>query len=378
MIPTYNAIFDAENNKGVFGISLVESPAMEGLFVALAKQEQIQLKEVDKDQRILMGLVLEPNKAVYRNQDGKEFNIVFSEDTIKELSHNFFKSGFQLNSKLEHSDNIEDISFVESWIVHDPKIDKSTNFGMEYPKGSWLVSMKVDNDEIWNDYVKTGKIKGFSIDAMLSFEKVETNLKTEIEMSEVKNKGIIEQIKEILLGKDEVKEEVKLASIKSGEIDIFFEGESLEVDGAVWVQGEGEEKVALPVGTYELEDMRVLVVEQDGVVARVEAKAEEVKEEAKEEMETETPKDPYGQIKQLIAKFSEDNKLELSKIIERLEKVELSNTEVKSENEKLKKENVELSKEPAAKPISTGAKKIEFKDMTNFQKLKYNEENGLR
>jgi hypothetical protein len=44
--------------------------------------------------------------------------------------------------------------------------------------GTWFGLMKVNNDEIWNDYVKTGKVKGFSIDGVFDMEKV--NLKTEI------------------------------------------------------------------------------------------------------------------------------------------------------------------------------------------------------
>lgn len=171
---TYLAKFNPKVNGGVYAISLVENPAMEGLFIALKTQTEIKFAEVDKEQRILMGLVLEPNKPVYRNQGGEEFNIVFSEDTIKELSHNFFKAGHQGNSTIEHEkDNkIEGVTFVESWIVEDSKIDKSANFGFSYPKGSWIATMKVDSDEVWNGYVKTGKVQGFSVDALLSLEEV--------------------------------------------------------------------------------------------------------------------------------------------------------------------------------------------------------------
>ena len=111
----------------------------------------------------------------------------FSAETIKDFSQNFFQSGFQLNSKLEHDEPIEGVTFVESWLVENPKVDKSAAFGLEYPKGSWLVSMKVDNDDIWNNYIKTGELKGFSIDGMVELEEV--TLKSNIEMSK-NNKNI--------------------------------------------------------------------------------------------------------------------------------------------------------------------------------------------
>ena len=47
-----------------------------------------------------MGLVLEPNKPIYRNQGGEEFNIIFNKQTIKDLSYNFFKSSHQNNSTI--------------------------------------------------------------------------------------------------------------------------------------------------------------------------------------------------------------------------------------------------------------------------------------
>tara|TARA_R110000803_G_scaffold76454_3_gene141107 strand:+ start:7639 stop:8979 length:1341 start_codon:yes stop_codon:yes gene_type:complete len=177
---TYEATFK-EDSDGVFAISLVNDPATQETFIALSKQEEIKLAEVDKEQKILMGLVLQPDQLIYRNQGGEEFNIVFSSDTIKELSHNFLKSGYQLNSKLEHEAPIKGVSFVESWIVENPKVDKSTNFGMEYPKGSWMATMKC-SDEVWNDYVKTGKVQGFSVDAMVDLKEV--NLKSNITLME--------------------------------------------------------------------------------------------------------------------------------------------------------------------------------------------------
>jgi hypothetical protein len=136
-------------------------------------------------------LVLEPNKPVYRNQNGEEFNIVFNEETIKNLSYHFFKAGHQKNSTIEHKDKINGVTFVESWLVEDSKKDKSALYGFSYPKGSWVATMKVDDDDIWNNYVKTGKVQGFSVDAMLELKEV--NLKSEVNMS----KSILDTLRKI-------------------------------------------------------------------------------------------------------------------------------------------------------------------------------------
>ena len=385
MIPTFEAKYDPEKNDGVFGISLVNDPAMKGLFVALSEQEEITLKAIDKEERILMGLVLEPNRSVYRNQNGKEFNIVFSSDTIKELSHNFFKSGFQLNSKLEHDTPIAGVTFVESWLVENSEIDKSANFGFKYPKGSWLATMKVDNDDIWNNYVKTGKVQGFSVDAMVNLKEININ---NLEMSEEKKNTfgakVLELAKDILkLKEDVVVEEVatvELGSAKSEGIEIFYDGEMLEMGGAVWMVAEdGETKVALVVGEYPLDDRNeVLVVTEEGKVGEVKPMGEAPAEEVVEDLAVEAPaaeaaptdnldaEEIVNKVKSLLVKFTEDIDA----------KLELKSTEYKSEIEKLQKEVVTLSEQPAAKPISSQATQVEFKDMSNLQKMQYRKANG--
>jgi len=193
-IITYEAVFD-ESTLGVFGISLVENPATQEYFIKLSEDEKAKVKEkstdiklatIDEEQRILLGLVLEPNVPIYRNQDGEEFNIVFNDTTIKTLAHSFISNGYQGNSTFEHDemDRVEGVSFVESWMVDDPKKDKSNAYGMEYQKGSWLVAMKVNSDEVWNDYIKSGKVKGFSIDAVVKLKEVKTKKDVKMNLHE--------------------------------------------------------------------------------------------------------------------------------------------------------------------------------------------------
>ena len=77
----------------------------------------------------------------------------------------FLKSGNQGQATMEHAtEKLDGMTVVESWIVESDLYDKSKKYGLDMPVGTWMVSMKVDNDEIWNDYVKKNKIKGFSIE----------------------------------------------------------------------------------------------------------------------------------------------------------------------------------------------------------------------
>lgn len=150
--------------SGIEAISIVDRPAIEENFIALSKEHKIELAEVDKEKRILMGAALVPNKNIYRQNEDEEYYIYFSEDTVRKASELFLMRGNQNKSTLEHEAELHGLSVVESWIIEDETHDKSRKYDMELPIGTWMVSMKVNNDEVWNDYVKTGKVKGFSIE----------------------------------------------------------------------------------------------------------------------------------------------------------------------------------------------------------------------
>jgi hypothetical protein len=150
--------------SGIEAISIVDRPAIEENFIALSKEHKIELAEVDKEKRILMGAALVPNKNIYRQNEDEEYYIYFSKDTVRKASELFLMRGNQNKSTLEHEAELHGLSVVESWIIEDETHDKSRKYDMELPIGTWMVSMKVNNDEVWNDYVKTGKVKGFSIE----------------------------------------------------------------------------------------------------------------------------------------------------------------------------------------------------------------------
>ena len=153
--------------SGVEAISIVEEPAIEEDFVAL-KAHKIEMAEVDTDKRILMGPALIPDKKIYRRNDEEEYYIFFSKDTVRKASELFLARGNQNNSTLEHEYSLNGLSVVESWIVEDPQKDKSALYNLNVPEGTWMVSVKVNNEEVWQEFVKTGKVKGFSIEGYFS------------------------------------------------------------------------------------------------------------------------------------------------------------------------------------------------------------------
>ena len=180
-------IDEKQENAGIDAVSVVENPAIEEDFVAL-KKHNVELKTINEEKRVLMGAALVPDKQIYRrNEKNEEYYIYFSSDTILKASQLFFKKGNQNNATTEHNEKVSGMTCFESWIVEDKKKDKSAIYGFDVPVGTWMLSMQVNNDDVWKD-VKEGKYKGFSIEGYFQ-EKEELNkqLSEEEVLEEIKN-----------------------------------------------------------------------------------------------------------------------------------------------------------------------------------------------
>lgn len=364
IMETYKVLFNEEENEGVYCVSLVSDPAIGVNFITLSKQKEIKLATVNEEQRILMGAILIPNQPIYRNQDGNEFNIIFPKETIKQVQQNFALKGYQNNSTIEHSGtNIPNVTFVESWIKEDEVHDKSVHYGFNEEVGTWFGLMKVNNDEIWNDYVKTGKVKGFSIDGVFDMERV--NLKTEINMN---LESIVNAIKDgfasVKLSSEaeqvEVVEtvEVAMATMMLKDGVTILEAESFEAGQSVMIIAENGDKVPAPIGEHELEDGRVLVITEEGKIAEIkDAMVEEV-ETPDADVEVEVEMSTEEMIKAIVTNMS----VEVSKQIEAIR------TELSAQISEVKTTQVEVKASTKAKPevAETSTKNVK---LTRSQKI---------
>ena len=371
---TYNVVFNKGVDKGVYSVSVVSDPAMQSTFIALNEQAPIQLAEVDKVKFLLAGVVLIPDKDVYRNQDGREFNIRFSKETIEDVANNFIAEGYQGNSSLEHEEKLNGVSIVQSWVVKDPVNDTANAYGLpkeDIKEGSWIALYKCDNKDIYDKALK-GEITGFSIDGLFSLEKVVEKEKVNLK-SDVMTKDDLVKFKEDLLSdfkaaftKKEEAVEVKLgmATLKDGETQIEYMGEVLEAGQDVFVVN-GEDRAPLPVGEYPLEDGTILVVAEDGKVGEVKPMEEPAEEEVKEELNEDVGSQMTEDIKQLMKSLTIKYAEETKQMVESLEA-------------KLSEQNViieELKKTPAAVALKSAPTQKKWEDMTGLERRVYQRNN---
>jgi hypothetical protein len=205
----YELVIEDENIDGIFAISLVQDPAIEADFVYFDK-EKVLFSSVDNEQRLVMGAILIPNKKILRiDGEGKTYHVFFKPETIKRLSEMYLKNKYTDKATLEHNQKINGVTLVESWIKESASKDKSALYNLNAPVGSWIGTFKIDNDMIWNDYVKTGDVKGFSIEGLFGHSLVSANeifnYEKDISLfSNVEAEILLEKIKEILEGQPSV------------------------------------------------------------------------------------------------------------------------------------------------------------------------------
>ena len=157
-----------ENNEAlaIDAISLVSAPAIEQDFVFFGKEKNnLTFAKVDEEKRMLVSPALIPNKQIFRydpNTD-QEYYVYFSPDTVRKASELYLKHNNHHKATHEHNERVSGVLTTESWIIEDTKKDKSTLYGFSLPKGTWMVKMKIENDDLWKK-IKDGELKGLSIE----------------------------------------------------------------------------------------------------------------------------------------------------------------------------------------------------------------------
>ena len=205
-IKKYKVGIDSETEA----ISLVTEPAIESDFVFFNKDKTI-IKEAfsNDDKHILYGAVLRPDFPIYRNDGENEYYLEFTSESIERMARDYMMNYRQGNVTIQHEEYANEVFMVESWIKQDMDKDKSVSVGLDksLPIGTWFCGFYVNNNDVW-ERIKSGELKGFSVEAMIDLEDFAKVKKEDaFEMNESfwsKLKSIVNEA----LGKKEEKMEV--------------------------------------------------------------------------------------------------------------------------------------------------------------------------
>ena len=274
-LPIYNAEIKDERD-GIIAISFVEEPAVESNFMLFGKQ--IPLFFANEEKKNILGVIMRADFPIYRrDEDGNEFYVTYSADTIAKMAQKYFVSGAVNTTSINHNGEVLDGVNLVQWYIKDTNKGIAPNGFDDVKDGSLFAEFHIENENLWTA-CKDGTFKGFSLEGYFTTEK--TNLKSD----KMENK-IMQKVRELL---------VKLAKVTTDKGEISYEGD-LEV-GTEVVDANG---VAVSDGEYTLEDGKIIVI-KDGKVEAIK-EAVDLEEEVKAE-----PAEPAEPTEESVSKADFD------------------------------------------------------------------------
>jgi hypothetical protein len=358
----YIVKFDEDEEDGVIDISLVEHPANLSKFVAFHEHvKQIKFKTVDAEKRQIIGLVLEPNVPIYRADDDGEYTIQFDEQTIEKLAHKYLKTGLQKGNSIMHQEQSQEgLTVVESWTVLSSDKDKSNSYGLEFKPKSWVVILSVQNDTIWQEYVKTGKVLGFSIEAKFHLQEI-INKNKEEKMSKTILDALKDLPNQIKLALTLPPVEIKMGSqVDDKGLLIFYDSEVPTVGDQTWIEDVDGNRLPLDLGDYRFEDGSGIRVLEVGLIGEL----------LTAEVEDEVPVVP---VEEVIPVAANNDAAIASEIANAIKSIMIKYSEEVAE---LRQEVAKLNEQPASKGIKLNKNvEVDFSKMTALEKHRYFREN---
>lgn len=171
-IPVFQFLIDEDLDSPLLCISLVDTPAIMATYKYFSNTK-LEFTSVDKEKRIITGPVMIPGMRIYRNDQEGEYYGYFSKEDIYKVVQKYFKSGAINSFNLMHDGEaaVNSVYIFESWFTSSEN-DKSKALGYNLPDGSWMISAKIDNTKegniIWEHFIKTGELKGFSVEILIN------------------------------------------------------------------------------------------------------------------------------------------------------------------------------------------------------------------
>jgi hypothetical protein len=268
--------------QGIDATALVENPAIQRNWMAFKEHKSYEFKTHNEDKRILAGALMVADFPMYRNMNGKEFFVKFSSETIEQLADRMVLNNKLTAFNFEHDSNKELADMhIQQFFIINTELGVNTPIGFEeLPNGSLFAFVKVNNEQVWNDYVKTGIVKGFSIEGNFATKEEfseQTFLKefqtiinmTDKKVATSKLDELVAKAKSLFSEdvkveeKVEKEEEVKMAeAMLTDGTKVMYEGELAE--GTIVLLEDG---TAAPDGEHTFEDGTVISIEGGQVVA---------------------------------------------------------------------------------------------------------------
>lgn len=268
-LPVYRAIVDNEN-AGMFAVSLVDAPAVQSDFVALAAETPaMAVHMANEEKHIVHGVIMRANYPIFRRgRAGRpDYFMLFDAATIRVMAEKYLRDNFANVVDLDHDgEPVAGVNLVQ-WYIKDTARGVSPVGFESIEDGSLFGEFHVTNADIW-DRIKRGEFRGFSLEGFFALEPSHAVHSTE------KITDLLNRLKTKLCKDMTLKERIANllatfgAATTADGVVIAWEGdEELAIGNAVYVEDENGERVPAADGEYTIENRVIVVV--DGKVSEI-------------------------------------------------------------------------------------------------------------
>lgn len=354
-LPIYEALISSEDD-GIITISLVDEPAVESDFVCFAKDTGKQLFAVsDSSEHLITGCLMKAETPIYRNDNGYEYYIVFSRETIKKMAQKMLSDGSFKNIDTQHNGELLPqgaLTLMEVYIKDSTKgIDP--NF-VDIPDGSLMTTFKIEDESIWQECANGDFLNGFSLEGFFNTKQVDFS-----KNKPNKTKSFKMRIKELLR-----RMLAQFGEVSMDELTLYYEGDGELTVGTVVTDIDGN---PIADGEYNNEEMTVKVMDgKVDAIEYIEKKDEPVADEpVADEQTNEELVDVPVVDKPVGSDVVVDKPDTVEDVVEDVFDAEKEIAELRYMIEELKKRVDELVKEPIVDPIEEEFSKKFRSDFTD-------------
>lgn len=253
-----------ENNAEMLINSMVAAPAHEKYFLAFNSQQEQQKFVFDEEKHRVMGVVIAANKPIYRNDNGSEYYVVFTRKAIEKLATDYFKTNKHNLINVQHNGDVysNKAVMIETFFYDKTKHILPKEWG-HIEEGSWIATYQIFDEQLWQ-LVKSGAVRGFSIELLANVKELKLNQNTTIMKKNTKFAKLFTALADVF--GEEVKEITTIDGVKLTYVGDLAVGTVLNI-----VAQDGTQTLA-PEGIYIVEidgAKKELVVGGDGVITAI-------------------------------------------------------------------------------------------------------------
>jgi len=191
-LPIYKMVVDDSKESGFDFVALVDEPAIMVDWMAFSSEEKKYRFDADKARRILTGPLMIPDLPIFRRDEKtqKEFYVTFDGETTEKMLKKFMQQGLTKNINLMHDKKmiVDGAYLFEAWMADESRGVKAPENFSNLPDRTIYGSVYIADQQLFDEFIATGKLRGFSIEGMFQ----------QMLVAEENEKDIIAQIKDIL------------------------------------------------------------------------------------------------------------------------------------------------------------------------------------